>query len=322
MPAEQLPSFAGATGWLNSTPLSTEELRGRVVLVDFWTYTCINWLRTLPYRRAWADRYADHGLVLIGVHTPEFSFERDIDNVRRAVAEMGITYPVAVDSDYAIWRAFDNHYWPALYLADAQGRIRHHHFGEGAYDRSETILQQVLIEAGAVNLGSGLVDVEAQGIEVGADWDDLLSPENYLGYSRTENLSTPDSGVVGQRHTYPEPGGLRLNQWAPSGDWTIGAEAAASNDTGGRIAYCFHARDLNLVMGPAMRGNDVRFRVLVDGGPPGDSHGVDVDHQGNGVVSDQRLYQLVRQPEPVVADHQFDIEFLDPGVEAYVFTFG
>jgi hypothetical protein len=317
-----MPSLAGATGWLNSPPLSTEDLRGRVVLVDFWTYTCINWLRTLPYRRAWADRYAEDGLVLIGVHTPEFSFERDIDNVRGAVAEMGITYPVAVDSDHAIWRAFDNHYWPALYLADAQGQIRHHHFGEGAYDRSETILQQLLVEAGARNLGSGLVDVDAQGVEAAADWDDLLSQENYLGYARTENLSSPDSDVVGEPHRYPEPDGLRLNQWAPSGDWTIGAEAAASNDTGGRIGYCFHARDLNLVMGPAARGRDVRFRVLVDGRPPGRSRGVDVDDEGNGVVADQRLYQLVRQAEPVVADRQFDIEFLDPGVEAYVFTFG
>jgi thiol-disulfide isomerase/thioredoxin len=322
MPAQQMPSLSGATGWLNTPPLSTEDLWGRVVLVDFWTYTCINWLRTLPYRRAWADRYTDHGLLLIGVHTPEFSFERDIDNVRRAVADMSVTYPVAVDSDYQIWRAFDNHYWPALYLADAQGRIRHHHFGEGAYDRTETILQELLVEAGAGNLGSGLVDVDARGIEAEADWDDLLSPENYLGYARTENLSSPDGDVVGERHTYVEPDGLRLNQWAPSGEWTIGQEAALSNDAGGRISYCFHARDLNLVMGPARRGEDVRFRVLVDGRPPGGSHGVDVDDQGNGVVSDQRLYQLVRQPEPVVADRQFKIEFLDPGVVAYVFTFG
>jgi thiol-disulfide isomerase/thioredoxin len=322
MPAQQMPSLTGATDWLNSPPLSTEDLRGRVVLVDFWTYTCINWLRTLPYRRAWADRYSDHGLVLIGVHTPEFSFERDIDNVRRAVADMDVTYPVAVDSDYAIWQAFDNHYWPALYLADAQGQIRHHHFGEGAYDRSETILRELLVDAGAANLGAGLVDVDPRGIEAEADWDDLLSPENYLGYARTENLSSRDGDVVGERHTYPRPDGLRLNQWAPSGEWTIGREAAASTDPGGRISYCFHARDLNLVMGPATRGQSVRFRVLVDGQPPGTAHGVDVDEQGNGSVSDQRLYQLVRQPEPAVADRRFDIEFLDPGVEAYVFTFG
>jgi thiol-disulfide isomerase/thioredoxin len=318
---DTMPSLAGATGWLNSEPLSGAKLRGSVVLVDFWTYTCINWLRTLPYVRAWADRYGDRGLVVLGVHTPEFSFEHDIENVRRAVRAMEINYPIAVDSDYAIWRAFENHYWPALYFIDAQGAMRHHHFGEGEYAQSEMTLQRLLGEAGAQGIGRELVSVDATGVEAGADWSTLWSPENYLGYLRTDNFASPDGAALDQPRAYPAPGRLELNQWAPSGNWTMGQEAAALNESNGRITCRFHARDLHLVMGPAARGSDVRFRVSLDGRPPGAAHGVDVDDDGAGTVSDQRLYQLIRQPQPI-ADRQFEIDFLDPGVEAYAFTFG
>ena len=318
---ERMPSLSGATGWLNSPPLTASELRGRVVLADFWTYTCVNWLRTLPYLRAWDAKYRDSGLVVLGVHTPEFSFEKNIDNVHRAVRDMGIEYPVAVDSDYAIWRAFDNHYWPAAYLVDAEGTIRHHHFGEGAYAETEAVLQQLLAEAGAVYVDQDLVAVDAMGIEVAADWDDLRSPETYVGFSRGANLVALDESALGQPHSYELPTRLGLNQWAPTGEWTISDESAALNEANGGIAYCFHARDLNLVMGPATAGAEVPFRVLVDGHAPGDAHGDDVDEQGNGILSEQRLYQLIRQPPPV-ADRQFEIEFAGPGVQAYVFTFG
>jgi thiol-disulfide isomerase/thioredoxin len=317
----EMPSLAGATGWLNSRPLTEEQLRGKVVLVDFWTYTCINWLRTLPYVRAWAGKYQDQGLVVIGVHTPEFSFEKDADNVRRAVQDMEINYPVAIDSDYAIWRAFDNHYWPALFFVDAEGHVRHHHFGEGEYAQSEMILQQLLTEAGASGIGRELVSVDAGGPEAGADWGSLWSPENYVGYLRTENFASPDRAALDQPQVYAAPQKLELNHWAPSGDWTMGQEAAVLNGSNGRIAYSFHARDLHLVMGPATRGDAVRFRVLLDGQPPGAAHGADVNDQGIGTVSEQRLYQLIRQPHPI-ANRHFEIEFLDPGVEAYAFTFG
>jgi thiol-disulfide isomerase/thioredoxin len=317
----ELPSLGGATGWLNSRPLTAAGLRGKVVLIDFWTYTCINWLRQLPYVRAWAEKYKDQGLVVIGVHTPEFAFERDVDNVRRAAKDMRVDYPVAIDNDYTIWRAFNNSYWPALYFVDAQGHIRHHHFGEGEYEESEMILQQLLEEAGNGGIGHDLVSVDAQGAEAGADWGSLRSPENYLGYERTENFASPGGAVLDEPRVYEAPARLRLNHWALSGDWTIEQQATVLNEANGRIAYHFHARDLHLVMGPAARGTSVRFRVFIDGQPPGAVHGIDVDDQGNGTVSEQRLYQLIRQPKPI-ADRLLEIEFLDSGVEALAFTFG
>ncbi len=317
----ELPSFAGANGWLNSQPLTPAGLRGKVVLVDFWTYTCINWLRTLPYVRAWSEKYKNQGLVVIGVHTPEFPFEHNVDSVRRAAKDMRVDYPIAIDSDYAIWRAFNNEYWPALYFVDAQGRIRHHEFGEGNYEQSEMIIQALLRDAGVTGLGDVLVSVDPRGAEVPADWASLKSPENYVGYQRTENFASPGGAALDQRRTYAVPAQLALNHWALSGDWTIGKQATALNTAGGRIAYRFHARDLHLVMGPAARGTTVRMRVRIDGQPPGASHGVDVDDEGNGKVSEQRLHQLIRQPKPIV-DRTFEIEFLDPGLEAFAFTFG
>src|SRR6266849_6698772 len=317
----ELPSFSGATAWLNSPSLAAAGLRGKVVLIDFWTYTCINWLRTLPYVRAWAEKYRDHGVVVIGVHTPEFSFEHDLENVRRAAKDMRIAYPIAIDNDYAIWSAFNNHYWPALYLVDAQGRIRYHQFGEGAYEQSEMILQQLLAEAGIGGIDHELVPVDAQGAVAAADWGDLRSPENYLGDARTENFASPGGAVVDKPRVYSAPARFSLNHWALAGDWSVEREATVLNKANGRIAYRFHARDLHLVMGPAARGTPVRFRVLIDGLPPGEAHGSDVDDQGNGTVTEQRLYQLIRQPKPI-ADRQFEIEFLDAGVEAFAFTFG
>jgi thiol-disulfide isomerase/thioredoxin len=317
----ELPSLGGATGWLNSPPLTAAGLRGKVVLIDVWTYTCINWLRTLPYVRAWAEKYKKQGLVVIGVHTPEFAFEKNLDNVRRAAKDMKVNFPIAIDSDHAIWRAFKNEYWPALYFVDAQGRIRHHHFGEGEYEQSERIIQQLLAEAGSGGIGHELVSVDARGVEAPADWGSLKSPENYLGYERTENFASPGGAVLGERRVYAVPARLRLNQWALSGEWTVQKQATVLNQANGRIAYRFHARDLHLVMGPAVRGTSVRFRMLIDGQPPGAAHGIDVDGQGNGTVTEQRLYQLIRQPKPI-ADRQFEIEFLDPGVEVFAFTFG
>ena len=322
LPVEgRFPPLGGATGWLNSQPLTAADLRGKVVLVDFWTYTCINWLRSLPYVRKWAEKYKEQGLVVIGVHTPEFRFEKDVDNVRRAAKEMKIDFPIAIDNDYAIWRAFDNHYWPALYVIDAQGRIRHHQFGEGEYERSERIIQQLLSEAGFSGIGDQLAAVDARGVEAEADWTDLKSPENYLGHERTENFVSPGGAAVDKRRVYAAPARVKLNDWALSGDWTVKKDAVVLNKASGRIAYRFHARDLHLVMGPAARGASVRFRVFIDGQPPGAAHGIDVDDQGNGTVAEQRLYQLIRQSTPI-ADRQFEIEFLDPGVEAFSFTFG
>jgi thiol-disulfide isomerase/thioredoxin len=317
----ELPSLGGATGWLNSPPLTAAGLRGKVVLIDVWTYTCINWLRTLPYVRAWAEKYRNQGLVVIGVHSPEFAFEKNVDNVRRAAKDMRVDYPIAVDSDHAIWRALKNEYWPALYVVDAQGRIRHHQFGEGEYEQSERIIQQLLAEAGAGGIGRDLVSVDPRGAEVAADWGNLKSPENYVGYERTENFASRGGAVLDKPHVYVAPARLKLNDWALSGDWTVAKKLTALNKPNGRIAYRFHARDLHLVMGPAAQGTSVRFRVLIDGQPPGAAHGIDVDDQGNGTVTEQRLYQLIRQPKPV-ADRQFEIEFLDPGVEAFAFTFG
>ncbi len=317
----ELPSLGGATAWLNSPPLAAADLRGKVVLIDFWTYTCINWLRTLPYVRAWAEKYRDHGVVVIGVHSPEFPFEHDLENVRRAAKDMRVEYPIAIDNDFAIWHAFTNHYWPALYLVDAQGHLRYHHFGEGAYELSEMILQHLLAEAGRGGFAHDLVSVDAQGAEVAADWDSLRSVETYVGSERTENFASPGGAVLDKRHLYTAPERLRLNHWALAGEWTMGSEATVLHAANGRIAYRFHARDLHLVMGRASRGTSVHFRVFIDGQTPGAAHGIDVDEQGNGTVTDQRLYQLIRQPKPI-ADRQFEIEFLDAGVEAFVFTFG
>jgi thiol-disulfide isomerase/thioredoxin len=322
LPVEgELPSFDGATGWLNSPPLTPAGLRGSVVVVDFWTYTCINWLRQLPYVRAWAQKYQDKGLVVIGVHTPEFPFEKIADNVRRAVKDMRVGYPVAIDNDYAVWRAFGNNYWPALYFADAQGQIRHHYFGEGGYQQSEMVIQQLLAEAGYGGTGQELVSVDGEGIEAAADWATLRSPENYTGYDRTENFASPGGAVPDSPHVYTAPGQLRLNHWALSGDWTMGDQATTLNAAGGQIDYRFHARDLHLVMGPARPGTAVRFQVLVDGQPPGRDHGIDSGDDGNGTVTEQRLHQLIRQHGPV-AEHTFEITFLDPGVQSYSFTFG
>lgn len=317
----ELTSLGSATEWLNSPPLTAAGLRGKVVLIDIWTYTCINWLRTVPYVRAWAEKYKDRGLVVIGVHAPEFPFERSIDNVRRAVADMKLGYPIAVDNDFAIWRAFSNQYWPALYLVDAQGRLRHHHFGEGDYERSERTIQKLLAEAGATDIPQDLVSVAGAGAEAAADWGNLRSPETYLGYDRTERFASPGGAVLGKSRVYAAPARLNATYWALSGDWTMQKGASTLGGPNGRIAYRFHARDLHLVMGPATRGSSVRFRILIDGQPPGPAHGADVDPQGNGTVTEQRLYQLVRQTMPI-ADRLFEVEFIDTGVEAFAFTFG
>jgi thiol-disulfide isomerase/thioredoxin len=316
-----LASLERADAWLNSPPLSAPALRGKVVLVHFWTYTCINWLRTQSYLRAWAEKYQDKGLVVIGVHTPEFRFEKNIDNVRREVKALRVDYPVAVDSEYVIWRAFNNNYWPAQYFIDAQGRVRHTHFGEGSYDQSEMVIQRLLMEAGAGNVGDALVSPEPRGFEVAADWATLKSPENYVGYERTEGFASPGGAVRDKSNMYEVPGQLGPNNWALFGDWTIKRDAAELNKPNGRIAYRFHARDVHLVMGLPAPGKSVKFRVLIDGQPPGAAHGIDVDEQGAGTVTEQRLYQLIRQPKPI-ADRQFEIEFFDSGVEAFAFTFG
>ncbi|HTP08274.1 MAG TPA: thioredoxin family protein [Anaerolineae bacterium] len=315
------PSLGGATGWLNSKPLTPPDLRGKVVLVDFWTYTCINWRRQLPYVRAWGEKYMDQGLVVIGVHTPEFEFEKNVDNVRWAINDMKVDYPVALDSDYAIWRAFKNHYWPALYFIDAKGHIRHQQFGEGEYEQSERVIQQLLAEAGAGGRSHELVSVDAGGAEAAADWESLNSPETYLGYENTENFASPGGAVRDKGRAYALPGTFRLNQWALSGNWTMRKDASVLTHANGRIAFRFHARDVHLVMGPAARGGLVRFRVLIDGQPPGAAHGVDANEQGEGTVSQQRMYQLIRQTKTIV-DRQLELEFLDSGVEAFVFTFG
>ena len=315
-----LAPFDGATTWLNSVSVTADALRGRVVLVSFGTYTCINWIRTLPYVRAWADKYAGQGLVVIGVQTPEFDFEKDLDGVRVALKAMNVSYPVAVDNDYAVWQAFDNHYWPALYFVDGQGRIRHHRFGEGDYQESERVLQMLLAEAGA-DVDHPLERLEPQGVELAADWDHMGSPENYVGYERSQGFASPGGAVPDQPHRYIAPSSLGRNQWALSGNWRIGPVATVLEEPGGGIAFAFHARDLNLVMRPAVPHTSLLFRVRIDGQPPGPAHGLDVGEDGNGTVSDQRLYQLVRQPR-AIADRRFDIEFLDAGLEAFVFTFG
>ena len=303
---QQMPSLGRANAWLNSHPLSAAELRGKVVLIDFWTYTCINWRRTLPYVRAWAAKYQGQGLVVVGVHTPEFSFERDLDNVRRAASEQQVTYPIAVDSDYAIWRAFENEYWPALYFVDAQGRIRYQQFGEGGYERAERMIQQLLEEAGHAAVERGVVAVEGQGAEAAADWRTLQSPETYVGRA------------LAARYSSQQPASLQLNQWTLLGDWTRQDDRVRLNARGGKVAYRFHARDVHLIMGSA---TPVRFRVHIDGQPPGAAHGLDSDESGNGTASGPRMYQLIRQRGPIV-DRLFEIEFLDAGVEVFDFTFG
>jgi thiol-disulfide isomerase/thioredoxin len=308
LPTEgRLPGFDGATGWLNSPGLTGTELQGKVVLVNFWTFTCINWLRTLGYVRAWAEKYADHGLVVIGVHTPEFPFERDIDNVRRAVKDMNVEYPVPLDSDYAIWHAFANRYWPAVYVADAEGRIRHHQFGEGGYEECERVVQALLREAGRGDIADDLVSVADNGLEAQADWANLETSETYLGYEQALNF------VDGPFDR------LRLNQWALSGDWSIEAGASVLNGPDGRIGFRFHARDVHLVL--RSRAGNVPFQVRVDGEPPGEAHGLDVDEDGRGTLAEPRLYQLIRQRGPI-ADRLLEVGFSAPGVEAYAFTFG
>ncbi|MBK1825202.1 cytochrome c biogenesis protein DipZ [Burkholderia orbicola] len=319
-----LPSLDGAVQWLNSPPLTAAGLRGKVVLVDFWTYSCINCLRTLPYTTAWARKYAPYGLVVIGVHAPEFAFERDIGNVKKAVHDLGIDYPVAIDNGYSIWRAFNNEYWPAHYFIDAQGRVRHHHFGEGEYVQSERAIQSLLAETGhpdALNVPLGLAGTPAKGALAAADSADVRSPETYVGYARAESFASPGGVVRDAAHRYDAPAQPDLNGWGLAGTWSVGAERAALAAPDGRIVYRFHARDLHLVLGPGANGRPVRFRVTLDGAAPGAAHGADVDAQGYGTVTGQRLYQLVRQPGPI-ADRTFAIEFLDPGVDAYAFTFG
>jgi thiol-disulfide isomerase/thioredoxin len=315
-----LPGFEGATGWLNSQPLTTAGLSGKIVLVDFWTYTCINWLRTLSYVRAWHEKYKDQGLVVVGVHTPEFPFEKDADNVRWAASDLRVEYPIALDPDYAVWRAFDNNYWPAVYIADTEGRIRHHQFGEGGYQECEMVIQRLLREAGRDGIANDFVSVVDEGFEAQAAWSSLESPETYLGYEQAQNFASPGP-EFDEPHVFDSPDRLERNQWALSGNWTLGPGASVLNEADGRIAFRFHARDVHLVMGPATRGTEVPFRVLVDGEPPGDAHGLDVDQEGNGTLAEQRLYQLVREPGSIT-DRTFEISFGAPGAEAYCFTFG
>jgi cytochrome c biogenesis protein CcdA/thiol-disulfide isomerase/thioredoxin len=315
-----LPPLTGATDWLNSPPLTDAALKGKVVLIDFWTYSCINCLRTIPYVRAWAEKYKDQGLVVIGVHTPEFAFERNVDNIRAAVEKLKINYPVAVDNNYEIWRAFDNQYWPAHYFIDAQGRIRFHHFGEGEYAESERVIQELLAETGKTAASTDLVSVNASGAEAAPDLEAVKSPETYIGFGRIENFVSPGGVVAGAGHLY-SAGAPQLNQWGLTGNWTIGPENARLNQPGGGIVYRFHARDLHLVLGPGRTSEPIHFRVTIDGAAPGNDHGADVDADGRGVVNGERLYQLIRQ-DGEIKDRLFEIQFLNPGVQAYAFTFG
>ena len=308
-----MPSLGGATGWLNSEPLGPAELRGHVVLVNFWTLTCINWLRQEPYVRAWSQAYRDDGLVVIGVHTPEFSFEHEIDRVRQATNERGIDYPVALDNDYEIWSAFDNNAWPALYFVDTEGIVRDDHFGEGRYEESERVIQRLL------GVEREPVSVEGLGVEAEADWNNLRTPETYLGSGRSERFASAD-GAFDERRGYQLPDRLRVNHWALAGEWTIGREKVVLDEADGSIAYRFHARDAHLVLSPGPRG-PIPFRLLLDGEAPRPSHGVDVDEDGNGVLREGRLYQLVRQHDGV-RERTLEITFLEPGAEAYAFTFG
>jgi hypothetical protein len=317
----ELGEFDGANAWLNSEPLTPAGLRGKVVLVEFCTFSCVNWLRTVPYVRAWHERYREQGLVVIGAHTPEFRFEHDVEKIRSALEQMDVRYPIAVDNDYGVWRAFDNNYWPALYFADAEGRLRHHRFGEEDYERSERVIQELLGEAGATEVDGGLSPVEADGVYAPADWETLGSPETYVGYARASGFASPGGLVPGSSHHYEEPSQLDLNQWSLSGRWTVADQPTELNEPGGRITHRFHARDVNLVMGARDGQGSVAFQVRVDGEAPGDARGIDVDEAGNGTVAEERLYQLVRHPGND-SDRTFEITFRDAGVQAYVFTFG
>ncbi|MDN4615519.1 redoxin domain-containing protein [Leifsonia sp. F6_8S_P_1B] len=317
----RLGSFDRATGWLNSGPLTAESLRGRVVLVGFWTYTCVNWLRTLPYLRAWHAAYADAGLTIVGVHTPEFGFEHDVANVEARTRALGIEYPVALDADYGVWNDFANHYWPAVYLADASGRLRYHHFGESDYAMTEMAVQQLLMAAGAAEVDLGLAQPQAHGLEVAADWSTLRSPETYLGYGQSDGFASEDAAQYDRPRRYSVHPELPLNAWDLAGEWTQTRTAAVLHEAGGRLAYAFHARDVNLVMGPSVPGTAVPFRVLLDGQPVGDAHGTDVDEGGHGLLDRQDTYQLVRQ-RGRIADRLVEVEFEEDGVELYCVTFG
>jgi hypothetical protein len=314
-----MASFRRATTWLNGPALSAGSLAGRVVLVQFGTYTCINWLRTLPYVRAWHARYPQ--LVVIGVHAPEFPFEKNLENVRRAIPPLRLEFPIAVDNDLAIWRAFENRYWPALYFIDGRGRIRSQHFGEGEYERSERTIRELLAESGVALDEQRSVPAAVTGFELQADWGNLRSPETYLGYERTDRFSSPGGVAPRLRRSYDVPNRLALNQWALAGEWTLNEEAATSNTSRGRLVCRFQARDVHLVMGPRRQSSPVRFSVSVDGQRPASSHGLDVDESGEGMVAEQRLYQLVRQPGAII-ERTLDIEFLDAGVDVFAFTFG
>jgi cytochrome c biogenesis protein CcdA/thiol-disulfide isomerase/thioredoxin len=316
-----MPSLDGAVAWLNSPPLKSQDLKGKVVLIDFWTYSCINCLRAIPYVEAWSQKYKDDGLVVIGVHTPEFAFEKDQSNVANAVRELNITYPVAIDSNYAIWKAFNNQYWPAHYFIDARGIIRYHHFGEGEYDKSEEVIQQLLKEKNAGLNVAGTVQVNGTGVQAASDLDDVQSPETYIGYERQQNYVSPEKIKDDASGVYTAPGRLDVNNWALAGTWNVGGQQAVLVSAPGKIIFRFHARDLHLVLGPGPHGRPIRFRVLVDGAAPLEDHGMDVDSQGNGIVKEYRLYQLIRQ-KGKVEDRTFQIEFLDPGVQAFAFTFG
>jgi thiol-disulfide isomerase/thioredoxin len=315
-----LPGFGGATGWLNSDPLTPDALRGKVVLVDFWTYTCINWLRTLGYVRAWHDKYEEQGLVVVGVHTPEFPFERDTDNVRWAATRQRVEYPIALDPEYAVWRAFSNNYWPAVYIADAEGTIRHMHFGEGGYEECEMVIQMLLREAGHDRVADDLVSVTGEGFEAQADWGTLASPETYLGYGQGRNFVSTDTATFNEPREFDLPERLERNQWGLSGNWTLGPGKSVANEAEGRLAFRFHARDVNLVMSPPASG-PVAYRVLIDGEPPRDARGLDVDESGNGTLDRPRLHQLIREPRSI-ADRTVEITYLAKGVEIYCITFG
>ena len=316
----RMPDLGGAITWLNSVPLTDKSLRGKVVLVNFWTYSCINSLRELPYMKAWAAKYKDAGLVVIGVHTPEFSFEKEVPNVKQALLDLQLTYSVAVDSDYAIWQAFHNDYWPANYFIDGKGRIRYHHFGEGDYRDSERVIQQLLTENGATGIDSGAVKISADGIEA-PPGEDVRSPETYVGYRQAERFASPEGLGQGFRRTYRLPARPALNQWGLAGSWNVGAESGVLQAVPGKIVFRFHSRDLHMVLGPTQSGKPVRFRVTLDGAAPGNDSGVDTGPDGAGEVREPRLYQLIRQ-KGQIGDRAFEIEFLDPGVQAFSFTFG
>jgi thiol-disulfide isomerase/thioredoxin len=317
----RLAPFTGASGWLNSEPLTPEGLRGRVVLLDFWTYTCINWLRTAPYLRAWDAKYRDAGLTIVGVHTPEFGFERTVENIVAESRRYPVDYPIAIDSDYGVWEAFANHYWPAVYLVDAEGRIRFHHFGEGEYAMTEMAIQQLLLDAGAEGIDQELVSVAPRGLEVAAEWRNVRSPESYLGWGQATGFVSDDAAAYDRSRAYTAPDRLWLNTWGLTGQWTAARHAAILDAPGGRLAFQFHARDVNLVMGPASRGAAIPFRLFLDGEPATGAAGTDANADATGALREQRTYQLIRQPGQVF-EHRFEIEFLEAGAETYCFTFG